>query len=113
MDTQDREITIERVGSESRASLSAMVDEYLAELHRHRERPIGATAAKDYRYLPLYWSEPGRHPFFFRSADQRRCFICSCIDSAFSASASGIRPFCWYSIDRLVWASGSSGSRAT
>lgn len=71
MERQEREITIERIGSESRAALSAMVDESLTELHRHRERPIGPRTAQEYRYLPFYWSEPGRHPFFIRSADQR------------------------------------------
>jgi len=71
MNGLERDVTIERIGRESRAALSAMVDEYLAELHRHRERPIGATTAAAYRYLPLYWSEAGRHPFFVRSGDQR------------------------------------------
>ena len=35
---------------------------------------------------------------------------CSRRDVSIAASASSIRPFCWYSLERLVWASGSSGA---
>jgi predicted acetyltransferase len=60
-------VELVRVGLGERAALDALVDEYLAELSAHRERPVGPTDARSYTYLPLYWEEPGRHPFFITS----------------------------------------------
>jgi predicted acetyltransferase len=65
------QVALVRVGPSERADLYALVDEYLAELSSHRERPIGATDARSYEYLPLYWEEPGRHPFFLASGRRR------------------------------------------
>lgn len=52
------------VGPKDRGVLVALLDEYLAELSGHRERPVGATKAKEYRHLDAYFAEPGRHAFF-------------------------------------------------
>lgn len=57
-------VELARVSPEERPALETLLDEYLAELSGHRERPIGAADARSYAWLPLYWTEPGRHPFF-------------------------------------------------
>ena len=41
-----------------------LVDASLTELNTHRDEPVGPIDAASYAYLPLYWKEPGRHPFF-------------------------------------------------
>ncbi len=63
-----------RVGEKDRAELEDLVDAYLVELATYRDRPVGATNAADYAYLPLYWSEPGRHAFFFDTEHSRAGF---------------------------------------
>src|SRR5262249_44872695 len=45
------------------------VDAYFSEVAGFRELAVGPTSAADYRYLPLYWSEAARHPFFVRAGD--------------------------------------------
>ena len=52
-----------------------MVDVYLAELAGHRERPVGPVRAAEYRYLPEYWREAGRHPFFIVDEGRRVGFV--------------------------------------
>ncbi len=47
-----------------RNGLYELVDEYLAELMNHRDVPVGPVDAASYTYLPMYWEEVGRHPFF-------------------------------------------------
>lgn len=56
-------VELRRIAADEAAILTPLVDAYLAELAGHRERPVGATCAADHPYLPLYWSEAGRHPF--------------------------------------------------
>jgi predicted acetyltransferase len=46
--------------------LETLMDDYLGELSKHREKPVGAVNAASYPYLPLYWSEQDRLPFFIR-----------------------------------------------
>ena len=65
------QVELVRVGLAERDALYALVDEYLAELGAHRERPVGPTDARSYTYLPLYWEELGRHPFFVTSGRRR------------------------------------------
>lgn len=52
-----------RVHEEDRAVIGELLDEYLPELARHRERSTGAIDAASYKYLPLYWTDSGRHAF--------------------------------------------------
>ena len=63
------------VSPAEKAALFELVDEYLAELATHRERPIGPTAAAEYQYLPEYWREVGRHPFFVYRSGQLAGFV--------------------------------------
>jgi predicted acetyltransferase len=58
-----------------RAELDLLVDEYLAELSLHRELAVGPTDAASYTYLPLYWSEAGRHAFWIVRAGVRCGFV--------------------------------------
>ncbi len=64
-----------RVCEIDRPALSELVDEYLLELANHREVPVGPTTAAEYSYLPAYWSEPGRHPFFVTRLGERVGFL--------------------------------------
>ena len=50
--------------------IEPLLDDYLCELSKHREVPVGATDSATYRFLHAYWSEPGRHVFIIkRSGD--------------------------------------------
>lgn len=69
------EIVLARVAADQRAALDALVDAYLAELAAHREKPVGPTCAAEYVYLPAYWHEAGRHPFFIEAQGARVGFV--------------------------------------
>ncbi len=56
--------TLRRIPQREGPALSARMDAYLAETARYRQRPVGPVSAAGYRYLPLYWTERTRHPFF-------------------------------------------------
>jgi len=43
--------------------VASLLDDYLEELSRHREVPIGASDAASYPYLEAYWRELERFPF--------------------------------------------------
>ncbi len=58
-----------------RGDLYRLVDRYLVELTAHREHPVGPADARSYKYLPLYWEEPGRHPLFVASQAERVGFV--------------------------------------
>jgi predicted acetyltransferase len=60
-------IRLAEAGQSDACLIEPMLDDYLRELSRHREVPIGATEAASYPYLEAYWSEPGRHAFLIRS----------------------------------------------
>ena len=64
-------IELQRVRESERPELNRLVDVYLAELLTHRDEPVGPTDAASYVYLPLYWAEPGRHPFFIEADGER------------------------------------------
>ena len=64
MASHSRMIELRRVDRAERSDLVRLVDAYLAELGAHREHPAGPMDAASYVYLPLYWEERGRHPFF-------------------------------------------------
>jgi predicted acetyltransferase len=68
-------IALRRVVHAERAALDRMIDPYLAEIATHREHTVGPTDAASYVYLPLYWEEPGRHPFFIVSRGERVGFV--------------------------------------
>lgn len=51
--------------------IETLLNDYLQELSRHRDVPVGATDSASYPYLSLYWSEPGRHPFLIRLQNDR------------------------------------------
>lgn len=68
-------IELHRVAASERLELDPLIDVYLAELSAHRERPVGPTDAASYQYLPLYWREPGRHPFFIQADGERIGFV--------------------------------------
>ena len=57
-------VQLRRVDHAERSEFNRLIDEYLAELSVHREVPEGPTEAESYAYLPLYWKEAGRYPFF-------------------------------------------------
>jgi predicted acetyltransferase len=65
-------VSLQRVAAGERAALDDMVDVHLAELAGHRERAVGAVDAASYEYLPLYWEEAGRHPYFIETEDGQR-----------------------------------------
>jgi predicted acetyltransferase len=67
--TIHKEIRLKRVGQSDRPALYGLVDDYLRELHTHREIAAGPADAASYVYLPKYWEEPGRHPFFIFDGD--------------------------------------------
>lgn len=51
------------VGPKDREVLEALLDSYLGELSSHREHPVGATKATEYRDLDSDFGQPGRHAF--------------------------------------------------
>jgi predicted acetyltransferase len=55
-------IEVRRVDRAERPALDRLIDDYLAELAA-ATRTAPTDAASD-QHLPLYWEEPGRHPFF-------------------------------------------------
>src|SRR5262249_39837386 len=61
------DVELQLVEKRQAASLSRWVDAYFAEVANFRELAVGPTSAADYRYLPLYWTEPARRPFFVRA----------------------------------------------
>ena len=71
MESGSAHIELHSVDRSERGALEGLVDAYLAELHGHRELPAGPVDARGYAYLPLYWEEPGRHPFFLLSRAER------------------------------------------
>jgi predicted acetyltransferase len=64
-----------RVERAERSGLDRLVDDYLSELAVHREIAAGPTTAASYQYLPLYWEESGRHPFFILAGRARVGFV--------------------------------------
>ena len=63
------DIELQAITERQGASLRRWVDAYFAEVAAFREFAVGPVDAEGYRYLPLYWSEPGWHPFFLRAGD--------------------------------------------
>lgn len=72
---RDSEVSLQRVVHAERPALELMIDAYLPELAAHRERPVGPIDAASYVYLPLYWEEPGRHPYFIVAGGERVGFV--------------------------------------
>ncbi len=68
-------VELRRIVYAERSVLDRLVDDYLAELIVHREIPAGPTDAASYQYLPLYWEERGRHPFFLVTGGTRVGFV--------------------------------------
>ena len=68
-------IELIRVSETERPALFELVDQYLLELAAHREVQVGPTSAAEDQYLPAYWSERGRHPFFINAGGQRAGFL--------------------------------------
>src|SRR5262245_8231776 len=64
-------IEIAPVPVTEREALYELVDQYLAELMKHRDVAVGPANALAYKYLPLYWEEAGRHPFYITSRGAR------------------------------------------
>ena len=56
--TTHEEIRLKRVGQSERPALYGLVDDYLRELHTHREIAAGPADAASYVYLPMYWEGP-------------------------------------------------------
>lgn len=61
-------IELEPIGAADRERLAALMDDYLAEMVGHRERPVGSTSSRDYRYFDAYFTETCRHALFLRDA---------------------------------------------
>lgn len=57
------EVRLLRVAEANKPALYVLVDPYLEEMATFREKKVGPTCAANYEYLPLYWTEAGRHPF--------------------------------------------------
>lgn len=72
---RSRDIELRRVDHTERSVLDRLIDGYLAELSAHREVPVGPSDAASYEYLPLYWQEPGRHPFWVVAEGRRVGFV--------------------------------------
>ena len=53
-----------------RGLISAMLDDYLRELARHREIPVGAGTATEYPHLDAYFLEPDRRAFLIRHGER-------------------------------------------
>lgn len=70
-----RRVALRRVEPDERATLDPLVDAYLAELALHRDVPVGPLDAASYEYLPLYFTEAGRHPFFLMAGEERIGFV--------------------------------------
>jgi predicted acetyltransferase len=58
------DLKLRRIEESERASVCRLIDDYFAELAGYQERAIGPVDAAGDQYLPLYWTEPTRHPFF-------------------------------------------------
>ena len=63
---EDMQIELARAGSSDAGLIKTLLDEYLRELSRHREVPIGATDSASYPYLDAYWSESDRHAYIIQ-----------------------------------------------
>ena len=61
------DVRLQRIAEREAASLYRWVDAYFAEVAKFREHTVGPVDAAGYRYLPLYWTERVRHPFFIKS----------------------------------------------
>jgi hypothetical protein len=46
--------------------LANLLELYAHDFSEFHTLAIGADGKFGYKYLPLYWSEPSRHPFFVR-----------------------------------------------
>lgn len=66
---------LRRVPELERPALYELVEPHLAEISSHRERKPGPERSAEYEYLPLYWREPGRHPFFTVHGGERVGFV--------------------------------------
>ena len=67
-------IHLQRVDVSEQAELAAALRPYLAELAEIAgERD--AAVALDYQYLPLYWTEPGREPYWITIDSGRVGFV--------------------------------------
>jgi len=60
---QSMNVEVRRAGEAEQSRIEELLDDYLAELSRHREVCVGATTAAEYPYLKDYWSDNGRFPF--------------------------------------------------
>jgi predicted acetyltransferase len=47
--------------------LANLLELYIHDFSEFYDRPIGANGRFGYESLPLYWSEPDRHPFLIRT----------------------------------------------
>ena len=59
---RSQRILLRRIHPSERSMLEGLMDAYLAELAATTGTETGDAAS--YEYLPLYWREPERHPFF-------------------------------------------------
>lgn len=87
-------LRLRRIEPEARPALEAMMDGYLAELQTYSERPVGPTDAASHPYLPRYWSERTRHPYFIERAGERVGFVLvrECRDGAMEMSEFFVLP---------------------
>jgi predicted acetyltransferase len=56
-------VEVRAASNDEQAVIMTLLDQYLRELRRFREFPVGATNAAGYPYFQDYWSEPDRLPF--------------------------------------------------
>ena len=66
------EVELLRIAEERAPTLTALLDEYLAELSAIVGGP---SKASEYPYLPLYWKEPERHPYFIVASGEIAGFV--------------------------------------
>ncbi len=67
-------LEVHLASQKEKTQMVAMLGDYLQELRHYREIPVGATTAREYPYLRLYWSESGRYPFLLRVAGEMAGF---------------------------------------
>jgi predicted acetyltransferase len=65
-ETESPHIEVIRAAPEQAPILGNLLELYAHDFSEFRNLEIGEDGRFGYRSLPLYWSEPNRHPFFIR-----------------------------------------------
>ncbi len=102
------DLTLRPIEESEQAIVYRLVDDYFAELAAYEERPVGPVCAADDPYLPLYWTEPTRHPFFIELSGRVVGFALVRVVSERSAEVAELAEF----YIRPIWRRQRLGRRA-